>query len=341
MKTFFSRMFLLCCALLGPAPAARSQTLYQKPPKQVLDVLHAAGLPRRVRQPDARRHDPRHARELSLDRLSRGAHVAAGGRADHPCARGGGKTPAIGAPLPSLRCLAAASAASASLRASGSARPSGARMASVSPSIISAELGRVVGGRCGWGHEPPNRGRAPQPIPGPAYTVAARPEDALGSGSPRGPGAPPAQDASPRGPAIQQTSGQRGASSTYELRDVLKNPKDEELFDYFAATQLALVDTQSDRITPLGKPGPLRRGCAFAGRQPPADNHHPPALLLCDRLLPLPRVRSTSGTYPASPSTTWPPCLRPTACPSGACHGAARFPMAGERPGHLGVERGS
>src|SRR5262249_2857249 len=68
---------------------------------------------------------------------------------------------------------------------------------------------------------------------------------------PEGQGAPPAQDAAPRGPAIQQTSGQKGASSTYELRDVLKSPKDEELFDYYAATQLVLFDTQSDRITPL------------------------------------------------------------------------------------------
>ena len=71
---------------------------------------------------------------------------------------------------------------------------------------------------------------------------------------PEGQGAPPAQEAAPRGPAIQQTSGQKGASSTYELRDVLKSPKDEELFDYYAATQLVLIDTQSDRITPLGKP---------------------------------------------------------------------------------------
>ena len=71
---------------------------------------------------------------------------------------------------------------------------------------------------------------------------------------PEGLAAPPAQDAAPSGPAIQQTSGQKGASSTYELRDVLKSPKDEELFDYYAATQLVLVDTQSDRITPLGKP---------------------------------------------------------------------------------------
>ena len=35
---------------------------------------------------------------------------------------------------------------------------------------------------------------------------------------------------------------------------MLKSPKDEELFDYYAATQLVLVDSQSGRITPLGKP---------------------------------------------------------------------------------------
>src|SRR5262245_35195395 len=51
MKTLFSRMFLLSCVLLGPVLPARAQTLYQKPPKQVLDVLHAPAFPNAVVNP--------------------------------------------------------------------------------------------------------------------------------------------------------------------------------------------------------------------------------------------------------------------------------------------------
>lgn len=72
---------------------------------------------------------------------------------------------------------------------------------------------------------------------------------------PENPGAPPTQDAAPLGPSIQETGGGKGASSTYEVRDVLKNPRDEELFEYYATTQLLLVDADTGRATPLGKPG--------------------------------------------------------------------------------------
>jgi dipeptidyl aminopeptidase/acylaminoacyl peptidase len=82
---------------------------------------------------------------------------------------------------------------------------------------------------------------------------------------PEGQGPPPAQDEAPRGPSIQETTGQKGASSTYELRDVLKSPKDEELFDYYAAAQLLLVDAASGRVTPLGKPA------LYAGVSPSPD----------------------------------------------------------------------
>src|SRR5262249_4793038 len=81
-------------------------------------------------------------------------------------------------------------------------------------------------------------------------------------------GAPPAQDEAPRGPSIQETGGGKGASSTYEVRDVLKNPKDEELFEYYAATQLLLVDAENGRSTPLGKPG------LYADLLPAPDGQH-------------------------------------------------------------------
>ena len=68
-------------------------------------------------------------------------------------------------------------------------------------------------------------------------------------------GAPPPKPLVPDGPSIQETGGAQGQSSTYENRDTLGNGHDEDLFDYYAASQLALVDAASSAITPLGAAG--------------------------------------------------------------------------------------
>jgi dipeptidyl aminopeptidase/acylaminoacyl peptidase len=72
---------------------------------------------------------------------------------------------------------------------------------------------------------------------------------------PDGMGAPPPEPVVPPGPSIQETTGEKGQSSTYENRDTLSNKHDEDLFDYFAASQLAFVDSATGAITPTGKPG--------------------------------------------------------------------------------------
>ncbi|MYM30403.1 prolyl oligopeptidase family serine peptidase [Duganella sp. CY15W] len=64
------------------------------------------------------------------------------------------------------------------------------------------------------------------------------------------PVAPPGSD----GPGIQESLGETGQSSTYENRDTLRNRHDEELFNYYGTSQLALVDVASGKITPVGKP---------------------------------------------------------------------------------------
>lgn len=66
-------------------------------------------------------------------------------------------------------------------------------------------------------------------------------------------GAPPPEPIMPIGPSIQETGGEKGQSSTYENRDTLSNKHDEDLFDYYAASQLALVDAGTSAITPIGK----------------------------------------------------------------------------------------
>jgi dipeptidyl aminopeptidase/acylaminoacyl peptidase len=70
---------------------------------------------------------------------------------------------------------------------------------------------------------------------------------------PKGLGAPPKPMNGPVGPSIQESDGQKGQSSTYEVRDTLNNKHDEDVFDYYAAAQLALVSAATGAITPIGK----------------------------------------------------------------------------------------
>jgi len=70
---------------------------------------------------------------------------------------------------------------------------------------------------------------------------------------PKGMGAPPPEPVLPMGPSIQETEGEKGQSSTYENRDTLTSKHAEDLFDYYAASQLALVDAATGAITPIGK----------------------------------------------------------------------------------------
>jgi dipeptidyl aminopeptidase/acylaminoacyl peptidase len=70
---------------------------------------------------------------------------------------------------------------------------------------------------------------------------------------PDGMGAPPPEPTVPTGPSIQETEGEKGQSSTYENRDTLGSKHDEDLFDYYAASQLAFVDAATAAITPVGK----------------------------------------------------------------------------------------
>ncbi len=70
---------------------------------------------------------------------------------------------------------------------------------------------------------------------------------------PKDAGPAPAASVAADGPSIQETTGQTGESSTYETRDTLTGKHDEDLFDYYATSQLALVDASSGAITPLGE----------------------------------------------------------------------------------------
>jgi dipeptidyl aminopeptidase/acylaminoacyl peptidase len=64
-------------------------------------------------------------------------------------------------------------------------------------------------------------------------------------------GTPPATPSVPNEPNTQESSGRPGPVRTFE--DLLRSPHDENLFEYYATSQLALVDSTSGRSTPFGQ----------------------------------------------------------------------------------------
>ncbi len=64
-------------------------------------------------------------------------------------------------------------------------------------------------------------------------------------------GAPPPAPAAE--PHIQETLGGSGPMRT--LEDMLQSPHDEDLFEYYATSQPAIVDLASGKAVPIGKPG--------------------------------------------------------------------------------------
>ncbi len=63
--------------------------------------------------------------------------------------------------------------------------------------------------------------------------------------------APVYQNLTPSAPNIQETSGRGGAVQTFQ--DLLKSPNDEKLFEYYATSQIALIDV-AGKVREIGTP---------------------------------------------------------------------------------------
>jgi len=100
--------------------------------------------------------------------------------------------------------------------------------------IAGVTINAVVGAPCDW--MPDNRTLVCKTVP------ATR-------------GKPPEPPTVPKGPNIQESYGKPAPVRTYE--DLLTNEYDEKVFEFYAAAQLALIDTSTGRSTPLGKPAIL------------------------------------------------------------------------------------
>jgi dipeptidyl aminopeptidase/acylaminoacyl peptidase len=68
-------------------------------------------------------------------------------------------------------------------------------------------------------------------------------------------GTPPPESATPTGPHIQESLGGGRGVVTHE--DMLQSEHDEDLFEFYATSQLAVVDSVTGQTTPIGKPGLL------------------------------------------------------------------------------------
>lgn len=79
-------------------------------------------------------------------------------------------------------------------------------------------------------------------------------------------GKPPAESMVPAGPHIEESIGRATAVATFE--DLLQSNHDEDLFDYYAKSQLAIVDLGTGKATPIGKPA------LFATANPAPDGEH-------------------------------------------------------------------
>jgi len=78
---------------------------------------------------------------------------------------------------------------------------------------------------------------------------------------PAGRGAAPSATAAPTGPAMQENGGgKKSGAPTYQ--DLLKNPADERLFDYFATAQLMKVSLADGSAQPVGQPGVIQTASA-------------------------------------------------------------------------------
>jgi dipeptidyl aminopeptidase/acylaminoacyl peptidase len=268
---------LVACATSGPAMAqsnsslltaasaaanpTRSASGYNQPPKDILDVMHAPSPP----VPDV---SPTQDAMLlvswqdypSISRVATpflrlaGVRVEPGNHSKHDTPGGYGITPCASG----FALVRMADGAQMPVALPAHACPGepiwsadGKRFAFVNIAANAVELW-IGDGKTGEIRQAP--GARLNPIFGDEMQWMPDQKTLLVKLVPDGIGAPPPDPIVPAGPSIQETGGEKGQSSTYENRDTLNNNHDEDVFDYYAVSQLALVDAATSAITPIEKP---------------------------------------------------------------------------------------
>ena len=247
----------------APIAAAEPRSTYEKPPASILEVLHAPSPPRPVISPTRDNvllvtwvEYPSIARVAEPFLKLAGVRVEPRNHSNHSTPGGYGIAPCATTFV--LVRVADAKEVPVSLPANACAdRPmwsaDGKRFAFKNTTADAVELW-VGDATTGEAHRIP--GTRLNTILGRSMQWMSDQKTLLVKLIPDSLGAPPPEPTVPPGPNVQETSGAKGQSSTYEARDVLKTPHDEDLFDYYAASELALVDVTTSALTKLGKAAP-------------------------------------------------------------------------------------
>ena len=257
---------LAACALpafgaAAPVAAAAASSGYDQPPKNILDVLHSSAPP--VPDVSPTRNAMLLVSWVDYAPMSRvatpvlklaGARVETNNRRKHDTPGGYGVVPCVR----TLSLVQLPGGASTPIALPADACPGepvwsadGRRFAFTNAAQSAVELW-VGDGATGAIRRVP--GVRLNPMLDGALQWMPDQKTLLVKMVPAGLGAPPPEPAVPVGPSVQETGGGQGESSTYENRDTLANTHDEDLFDYYATSQIAFVDAASLAVTPIGKP---------------------------------------------------------------------------------------
>ena len=254
---------VVVCAMSMPlaAQSDSSASGYNLPPKNILDVMRAPSPPSPVVSPTrdtillvSLQDYPSIARVATPFLRLAGARVEPRNHSKHDTPGGYGITPCAR----SYELVRVSDGAQTPVTLPENACPGeplwnadGTRFAFVNLATDSVELW-IGDAKTGAVHQVPNARM--NPMLGDEMQWMPDQKTLLVKLVPDGMGAQPAEPVVPIGPSIQETGGEKGQSSTYENRDTLQNKHDEDVFDYFAASQLAFVDVATGAITPVGKP---------------------------------------------------------------------------------------
>jgi dipeptidyl aminopeptidase/acylaminoacyl peptidase len=246
-------------------PAAAAPSGYDKPPSPLLDVLHSPAPPSPYVSPNGSKillistlEYPSMARVaepylklagVRLEPRNRSRHDTPGGYGIRPCAR-------------ELSIAAVPSGAETKVTLPADAcpyqpmwSPDGSRVVFQNAAKDAVELWVID---AGTGAAKRIEGVKLNPMLGNPIDWLADGKSVLVKAVPDGMGPPPPAPPVPLGPSIQETKGDKGQSSTYENRDTLKDKHDEDLFDYYGASQLATVELGTGAVKKVGKPGIIR-----------------------------------------------------------------------------------
>lgn len=240
---------LLVCAAIAPA----DEFPYQKPPKQILDVLHAPAPPLTLINP-ARTHVLLVERELAppIAELAKPMHRLAGLRINP--ANNGKHLPGLTVTGLSVKAIETGAETRIALPAgvrftAPTWSPDGKRFALLgyTPDAVQLYFGSV--GTASLRLVPGLR--IDDTMDGIAGWWSGS-EELLVRAVPARRGPPPPKPTVPIGPNVQESAGQSGPVRTYQ--DMLSSAYDEKLFDYYCTSQLMIVNAATLRAQAVGEP---------------------------------------------------------------------------------------